>query len=633
MGQTTNNQIFSLRTAVSPSTVTLTDRFWQPRLETNRRVTLLANWRKCEETGRIANFARAGGLLSGDHEGIFYNDSDVFKVVEGAAHILATHPDPELDAYLDHVIAQIGAAQEPDGYLYTARTIDPSRMRPDREGAERWSHLAISHELYNVGHLYEAAVAHFYATGKRTLLDVAVKNADLIDAVFGPNGRYDVPGHPEIELALVKLSQATGEPRYWRLAHFFLQERGRWTNGRLPQTFLGNPGYMQDHQPLTEQREAIGHAVRAAYLYCGMADIALLTGDEPYRAALDQLWHSVVGQKMYLTGGIGAHHHGEAFGAPYELPNATAYCETCAAIGNILWNWRLFLLHGHARYLDVVERTLYNGFLAGVGFSGDQFFYPNPLASDGVTKFNIGLAATRQPWFQTACCPTNVVRFLPQLPGLVYALADKTIYVGLYVTGETAVSLPHGPRVQLRQQTDYPWHGEILLTVSPEKAATFTLKLRLPGWAQGQPVPSDLYRYWRPQPSLPQLLVNDQPHPVLLEDGFIHIHRRWQPGDRVSLTLPMPVQRVLSHPAVTENQGRVALERGPLVYCAEGVDNEGRLSELSLADTAPLTTSYEPDLLNGVVVIRGGGLTAVPYYPWSHRGEGEMAVWLPRHAD
>lgn len=608
------------------------DAFWRPRLETNRAVTLPFNFRKCEETGRIDNFAKAAGWMDGPHEGIFFNDSDVFKVVEGAAYSLALAPDPALDSYLDDLIAKFAGAQEPDGYLYTARTIDPSAVRADREGLTRWSHLRVNHELYNVGHLYEAAVAHFQATGKRNLLDVALKNADLIDSIFGPDKRRDVPGHQEIEIGLAKLYRVTGDERYLRLAKFFLDERGH-ANGRELYTNFGNPGYMQDHLPVTEQREAVGHAVRAVYMYTGMADVAALTGDSRYIEAINRLWENVVGRKLYLTGGIGARHTGEAFGDDYELPNAEAYAETCAAIANVLWNQRMFLLHGDARYVDILELSLYNGLLSGISLSGDEFFYTNPLASDGKTAVNRG-AIGRQPWFDCSCCPTNDVRFLASLPGYVYAAdaKNKTLYVNLFVAGQATVNVG-GQQVRLRQETTYPWNGRVRLRVELPGKADFALALRIPGWAVNQPVPGDLYRYLAPESSRPTLTVNGEVVEPPMEKGYAVLRRAWKSGDVVELTLPLPVRRVLCHEAVEGNRGRVALMRGPLVYCVEGVDNGGSLADLTLADAAALSVEHRAELLNGVTVIRAGGehpFTAIPYYAWGHRGVGEMAVWLPR---
>ena len=501
-------------------------------------------------------------------------------------------------------------------------------MDPEREGLTRWSNLRVNHELYNVGHLYEAAVAHHQATGKRTLLDVAIRNAELIDSVFGPGKIRDVPGHQEIEIGLAKLYRATGERRYLELAKFFLDQRGQPDRGTL-QSNYDNPGYTQDHLPVTEQREAVGHAVRAGYLYSGMADVAALTGDQAYIAALDGLWTNVVARRMYLTGGIGARHHGEAFGDDYELPNAEAYAETCAAVANALWNHRMFLLHGDAKYLDVLERTLYNGFLAGISLHGDTFFYTNPLSSDGEWPFNVHTGAVRYPWFECSCCPTNVVRLLPSLPGYAYAHRDGDLYVNLYVAGTATVPTAAGG-VTLTQDTDYPWSGAVKLTVDPPADSAFAIRLRIPGWARGEPVPSDLYRHLDASGAAPSLRVNGAPADLELDRGFAVVRRHWRPGDVVELDLPMPVRRVVSHAGVAGNRGRVAVERGPLVYCAEGADNGGTALELTLPDAAALTAEHDAGLLGGVTTIRGGGITLIPYYAWSHRGAGEMNVWLRR---
>jgi uncharacterized protein len=469
---------------VSFTDVTFNDNFWKARLETNRTSTIPANFKKCEETGRIDNFSKAAGLMEGPHVGIFFNDSDVFKVMEGAAYSLSVHPDPELDAYLDDLIAKIAAAQEEDGYLYTARTIDPSAVKADREGLERWSNLKMSHELYNVGHMYEAAVAHYLATGKRNFLEVALKNADFVDSVFGVDKKRDIPGHQEIEMGLVKLYRVTGEERYLKLAKFFLDERGHY-HGREAYNLFDIVGYSQDHLPVTEQKEVVGHAVRAVYMYAGMADVAALTGDQAYIKALDALWTDLVFRKMYLTGGIGSSHHGESFGKAYDLPNATAYNETCAAIADIFWNQRMFLLHGDAKYHDIIERTLYNGFLSGVSLSGDTFFYANPLASDGQWKFNVNVAATRSPWFDCSCCPPNIARLLSSLPGYIYAHTNNTIYVNQFVAGNATIELEK-VKVDLQQECNYPWDGNIKITVNPETATSFTLAVRIPGWARNQ---------------------------------------------------------------------------------------------------------------------------------------------------
>lgn len=595
------------------------DAFWSPRLDTNRTATLPYNFEKCEETGRIDNFAKAGGLMAGAHEGIHFNDSDVFKVMEGAAYSLKLQDDPELDAYLDGVIEKVAAAQEDDGYLYTLRTIHPDEDHK-WAGNKRWSYLIASHELYNVGHMYEAAVAHFQATGKRTFLDVAFKNAALILKTFGVDGIRDVPGHQEIEIGLVKLFRQTGEQKYLDLAKFFLDERGR-ENGRV---LKDDPAERQDHVPVTEQSEAVGHSVRAGYMYSAMADVAALTGDEDYVQAIDRLWDNVVSKKMYVTGGIGSRHHREVFGDNYELPNESAYCETCAAIANVMWNYRMFLLHGDAKYLDVLERVLYNGFLSGVSFSGKEYFYPNPLASDGEWTFNKG-SNVRQPWFGCSCCPTNVVRFLPSLPGYAYAVKDDVVYVNLFV-GSDATLTVNGQSVRLTQETNYPWDGTVKVEVDAE--VDFELRLRLPGWAQGDPVPSDLYRYVDKVDDTPTLLVNGEAVDLNVKAGFVCVRRTWSRGDSVVLTLPMSVRCVVAHEAVEDDRGRVAVERGPLVFCAEAVDNGKGVRERVLSNSATWAVNFQANLLNGVVVLKCEGWTLIPYYAWCHRGANEMAVWL-----
>jgi hypothetical protein len=614
-------------TPVSFTAVRFEDTFWAPRLETNRRVTVPYDFKKCEETGRIDNFLRAAHKKPGKYQGYAYNDSDVFKVVEGAAYSLSLHPDVDLDRYLDGLIAKFAAAQEPDGYLYAARTTDPSDVQ-EMCGKTRYSNLRSSHELYNIGHMYEAAVAHFAATGKRNFLDIAIKSADHVDREFGPGKRLDPPGHEEIEMGLVKLYRATGEERYLKLAKFFLDCRGRNHDKRPP---YGD--YAQDHIPVTEQDHAVGHSVRAGYLYSGMADVAALTGDEAYIGAIDKIWENMVGKRLYITGGIGARHGGEAFGDDYELPNREAYAETCAAIANALWNERMFLLHGEAKYIDVLERVLYNGFLSGVSLGGDRFFYVNPLASDGKPQ--------RQEWFDCSCCPTNVVRFIPSIPGYVYAQRGDAVYVNLFVAGTGKVKLGQ-QMIEFVQETKYPWEGEVKIRVKPVKPGEFTLLVRIPGWVTGRPVPSDLYTYLDAKPGDVVLKVNGSAAKLELEKGYARIKRVWQSGDTVELNLSMPIRRVVAHQQVKDDAGRVAIERGPILYCVEVVDHDGRVSDLVLPDDAQLAPRAEAKLLGGVTVLRGSAqrvtngkaksveLTAVPYYAWCHRTPGEMAVWLAR---
>lgn len=622
---------------VSFTDVLITDSFWLPRMETNRKVTIPFAFNKCEETGRIDNFEKAGGLIPGEFEGIRYNDSDVYKIMEGASYSLSLRDDPELEKYLDKLIEKIRAAQEEDGYLYTARTINPDNPPPGA-GEERWSNLGSSHELYNVGHMYEAAVAHYQATGKRNFLDIALKNADFIAETFGPDKKQGFPGHQEIEIGLVKLYRVTGKKKYLKLAKFFLDQRGRIEHPKKfpedsPFSIYNQDWYLQAHKPVVEQEEAIGHAVRGLYMYSAMADAAALIGDEDYIQAIDRIWENVVSKKIYITGGIGASRRGESFGENYVLPNKTAYNETCAAIGNIFWNHRLFLLHGHARYIDVLERTLYNGFLSGISLSGDKFFYPNPLESDGEYKFNQG-EATRKEWFDCACCPGNIARFLPSFPGYVYSHTDDSIFVNLFV-GDKSVFNMGKNKIKIIQETHYPWEGNIKITLEPEKSAEFTVYIRIPGWARNEPIPSSLYSFVDTLEKEPVLQVNNEIVDPALERGYAKIKRTWEKGDVIKLDLPMPVRKIKAHEKVEEDRGKISFQRGPLVFCFEGVDNDGRVLDRAVDMDAPIKVEFRPDLLNGVPVLiaqdqKGEPLKAVPYYAWSHRGVGEMAVWMKK---
>ncbi len=617
--------------------VHVSDSFWAPRIETNRAVTIPFIWKKNEETGRIDNFAVAGKLAAGQFRGQRYNDTDVFKTIEGTAYSLRVHPDPALDEYLDEVIRKIGAAQERDGYLFTARTIDPAHPQPGI-GDTRYSNEPVSHELYNSGHLYEAAVAHFEATGKRTLLEIAIRNADLVGRTFGPERQKGYPGHQGIEMGLVRLYRVTGDARYLELAAYFINQRGpdvplfQYPPGSRFAVY-NDPVQIQAHKPVLEQEEAVGHAVRAVYMYSGIADVAALMKNARLLAAVTRLWDNVVSKKIYLTGGVGAKHDGESFGANYELPNASAYNETCAAIGNVFWNHRMFLLSGDARYLDVLERTLYNGLIAGVSLDGKAFFYTNPLQSDGQFKFNQG-STVRAPFFDVACCPGNICRFLPSVPGYVYATGGDRVYVNLFIGGESDLEVA-GRRVRIRQETRYPWDGTVKLVLQPAARSAFEVNIRIPGWARDEPLPGGLYRFaGADSHSAASILVNGGQVRVDLERGFARLRRTWSAGDQIELRLPMPVRRVFAHASVTDDTGKVALVRGPIVYAVEGIDNGGHLPDFALTDNANLDSEWRPDLLNGVVVIHGRvgtrQFTAIPYYAWANRGAGEMAVWLKR---
>lgn len=616
--------------------VHLNDEFWAPRIEINRSVTIPFAFQKCEETGRVNNFVRAAEALQGKpHDGTPpgypFDDTDIYKVLEGASYTLSVHYDPKLDAYLDSLIEKIAAAQEPDGYLYTARTINPEHPHP-WAGNARWVNEEIlSHELYNLGHLYEASVAHYQATGKRSLLNVSFKSANLLCNMFGPGKRKIYSGHQIVEMGLVKLYRVSGDGRYLELAKFLLDSRGP-----------GGKAYNQAHLRVVDQREAVGHAVRATYMYSGMADVAAITGDAAYLQAIDAIWENVAGKKLYLTGGIGATAKGEAFGDNYELPNLTAYNETCAAVGNDYWNHRLFLMHGDAKYIDVMERTLYNGLISGVSLNGKLFFYPNPLESEGGYQ--------RSPWFGVACCPGNITRFMASVPGYFYAQQGDTVYVNLFASGTAKLSLGKEQIVSITQETRYPWDGDVRMTVQPQRAGRFQLKVRIPGWARGEVVPGDLYSYSDADANIEPvtLSVNGKQVPVELEKGYVTLRRNWTPGDVVHLHLPMPVRRIVSSGQVTANENCVALQRGPIVYCAEWPDTaEGRVLGLALARDARFSAEFEPQLLNGVVVIRGKAIRpsgekqlpphereqefrAIPYFTWANRGPGQMAVWLPQ---
>jgi len=615
--------------------VRFSDAFWRPRLEVNRIATIPVSFQMCEESGRIENFKVAGGLSSANWVGRFgFNDSDVFKVMEGAAYSLMTHPDQKLAKYLNVLVGWVSAAQEDDGYLYTAHTAR-DRIAADNQlhcyprDGKKWLSLRDSHELYNLGHMYEAAVAHWQATGDETFLNVARKSADLLVNTFAA-GKLEIPsGHPEIELALVKLYRATGDKRYLQQARFFLDVRGRPSDER-PELWGEN---LQDHKPLTEQDEPVGHAVRAMYLYAAANDVAALTGDQALRDTVDRLWNNILASKTYVTGGIGASSQGEAFGAPYDLPNTTAYSETCANLATCFWNHRMFLLHGEAKYCDVLERALYNSAISGVSLDGKTFFYPNPLASAGGYQ--------RSTWFDCACCPTNICRFIPSIPGYVYAVRGDTIYVNLFVAGTADVELDGG-KVRVEQETRYPWDGRVSIRITPQASGQrCALKVRIPGWARNAAFPSDLYRFLETNgtPDWKLKLNGQLASASIADDGYASIPaREWRRGDVVALELPMPVRRVVAHEKVEANRGRVTLMRGPIVYCVEGQDVVGgKVNDLVLPDEVPLDTSFRSDLLSGVQVIHGAvgqlEFTAIPYYAWAHRGPDEMAVWLRRTAD
>ena len=612
------------------TSVKVTDNFWGQRLQASREVTIPLAFSKCEETGRYENFVKAAHPSDTYKvEGFSFDDTDVYKTIEGASYSLQTYPDKKLQKYIDSVLVIVAGAQEPDGYLYTARTVNPKHPH-NWAGKERWVAVEnLSHEFYNLGHMIEGAVAHYQATGKRNFLNIAIKYADCVcrEIGNGPQQKKYVPGHQIAEMALVKLYMVTGDKKYLDQAKFFLDTRG-YTSRK--------DAYSQAHKPVVEQDEAVGHAVRAVYMYSGMADVAAITGDSSYIKAIDKIWDNIVSKKIYITGGIGAHHAGEAFGNNYELPNLSAYCETCAAIGNVYMNYRLFLLHGDAKYFDVLERTLYNGLISGVSLDGGSFFYPNPLSSNG--KYS------RKPWFGCACCPSNVSRFIPSLPGYVYAVKNDQVYVNLYLSNKAELKVDK-KKILLEQETGYPWNGDIRLKIT-QGNQDFTMKLRIPGWVRGNVLPSDLYSYADNQKPAYQVSVNGQTVESDVNDGYLSIARKWKKGDVVEVHFDMIPRIVKANPKVEADHGRVAVERGPIVYCAEWPDNRFNVHSILLNQHPQFKVTDKPELLYGIrqittdaqalsydkagkLVTKDVELTLIPYYAWAHRGEGDMEVWLP----
>ncbi|MBP3964032.1 glycoside hydrolase family 127 protein [Paenibacillus sp. DLE-14] len=585
------------------TSVEIKDAFWRPRLEVLKNVTVRTCLDQCEATGRITNFAKAGGLMEGEHEGMYYNDSDLYKVIEGAAYALMLERDPSLEAELDRIIALIHAAQEPDGYLTTYYTLRTEELK--------WSDME-KHEMYNGGHLIEAAVAYYESTGKRVLLDVACRMVDHYDSLFGPGKRHWVEGHEEIELALVKLYRVTQEERYWKLALWLLEERGHGHGvGVIWDKPDWGPAYCQDDVPVRDIEKVTGHAVRAMYLYTAMADVVHASGDPAYVDALHRVWSHTVERNLYLTGGIGPSVHNEGFTHDYDLPNESAYCETCAAIAMAFWNNRMNLLFGDAKYADLVERELYNGALSGISLSGDTFFYVNPLASKG--------GHHRVEWFHTSCCPTNLVRFLPSIGQYTYASTNDGIAVNQYMSGDAVISYGEGQQVRLQQTTNYPWQGSIAITVEPEREEEFVIRLRLPDWCRGY-----------------SLRIGGEKVLALPVRGYLEVNRKWTAGEVIELVLDMPVELVRARYEVEANRGRVALQRGPIVYCMEEVDNSNlAFDESAITDRDSIYIDHEPELLGGITVLTVSGREAgatplrfIPYYAWDNRDPGYMQVWI-----
>jgi DUF1680 family protein len=580
------------------------------------------------KTARIRNFEKVAAKKGEKHEGIYYDDSDVYKALEAMAYSLKNHPDAQLEKKADEWIGKIAAAQLPDGYLNTYYTLTGLD--------KRWTNMDY-HEDYCAGHLMEAAVAYFNTTGKRKLLDVAIRFANHIDSTFRLQNRHWVSGHQEIELALVKLYKTTGDKRYLDLSDWYLEQRGHGYFEKRP----GSQDYCQDKLPLKEQTQITGHAVRAMYLYTGAADVAAEKNDDGYMNAMKQVWEDVVYRNMYITGGIGSSGRNEGFSVDYDLPNEEAYCETCASVGMVFWNQRMNLLTGESKYIDVLERSLYNGALDGLSLKGDRFFYGNPLASSG--------GDSRDEWFGTACCPSNIARLVESVGNYIYAESADALWVNLFVGSSVSFNIKN-KRVQLKQETNYPWDGKVQILVSPEKPVEFDLFVRVPGWADNQPVPGDTYRYLENSSEKISLTVNGNAATYSMDNGYAVLKRAWKKGDVVELNLPMPVRRIVAIQEVKDDRNRVALQRGPLVYCFEHADNGGKAMNIMVPDNVAFKAEFRPGLLNGVVALEGQApvaaisedgltiktesrkITAIPFFSWANRGEGQMQVWVPRKA-
>ena len=636
--------------------------FWGDRIQAAREVTIPLAFSKCESEHRYKNFEMAAytlqhpghaGLQTPEWDvskfmGFSFDDTDVYKTIEGASYVLQTFPDEKLKAYIDSVLDVVAAAQEPDGYLYTARTINPAHPH-QWAGKKRWeTEDFLSHELYNLGHMVDAACAHYQATGSTKFLNIAKRYADCVIKEVGPNAGQAciVPGHQIAEMALARLYVITGEKKYLDEAKFLLDYRGKTGRKDI---------YSQSDIPVVKQKEAWGHAVRAGYMYAGMADVAALLGDSSYIKAIDTIYENIVSRKYYLTGGVGARHQGEAFGADYELPNLTAYNETCAAISMVYLFERMFLLHGDAKYIDCLERTLYNGVISGMSVDGGKFFYPNPLSSDGHYRFNADNTMTRQPWFGCACCPSNLSRFIPSMPGYMYGIKGSNLYVNLFAANTATIQV-NGKDVTLEEATNYPWDGDISIKVLKNKAKAFNMLIRIPGWVLNEVVPSDLYTFSDDIFSTYEVTVNGQRVDGELQNGYLVINRNWKKGDVVNIHFDMPVRTVVANPRVADDRGRVAVERGPLVYCTEWADNQGVnphhlllprqpkfevMPAYSILNTEGNNKYFDVTAIaaqaQDVHVDRDGRIAAkdvsvklIPYYAWNHRGAGKMDVWLAR---
>lgn len=634
--------------------VQITDNFWSQRLDTLRAKTIRYAFQKCTDAGQIRNFEIAGKVLSGElkkgsdaaryQSGTTYDDAEVYKVIEGASYLLTVREDKELEEYIDGVIDLIASAQEEDGYLFTNWTIH-NPLHEWMNGAKWTSDWNLSHETFDMGELIEAGVAYYAATGKDKLLNVAKRAADVMCDTFKEGGLNEAPGHAVVEMALVRLYEATGDEKYLNECKYFLDTRGHRTDFDPNSDNLRvNGKYWQNHAKAVDQREAVGHAVRALYFYSGMADWVRFSGDQEYQTAIDAIWDNIVSKKFYITGGLGARHTDEAFGENYELPNGSAYCETCASIANCFFNLRMFRLHADAKYFDALERSLYNNVLDGISITGDSFYYVNPL--EATTRGN-----NREAWYGTSCCPTNLCRLIPSMPGYIYATDPDNLYVNLYAQSTGNIDF-NGHALKLIQVTEYPWDGAIALNFDEADGAEFALKLRIPGWAQGNPVPSDLYTYVNEAPAeAVTITVNGENVPVELEKGYVTISRAWNKGDKVEINLPMEVRQVKANDALAADRGKLAVERGPILYCAEFADNNGALGNISIPQGAAFTVADATHSgFNSLRLITAAAnrtvrdeegkakteecaITLTPYFSRAYRGSGEMKIWIPTDAD
>ncbi|MBN2166130.1 MAG: glycoside hydrolase family 127 protein [Marinilabiliaceae bacterium] len=628
--KTNNSNTYYPINPIPFTSVKITDNFWTPRILTNYKVTIPIAIDQCYKTGRVNNFLYAGKIKDGQFCTQYpFDDTDIYKLIEAASYSLQTIPDKELEAQIDTLIYYVGKAQEPDGYLYTNRTINPDSTHA-WAGKQRWinSPINMSHELYNCGHLYEAAVAHYQATNKKSLLNIAIKNANLLVTDFLKNGLQIYPGHQIIEMGLVRLYTTTGNEEYLKLAKYFLDVRGP-----------GGQEYNQAHLKVVDQTEPVGHAVRATYMYSGMADIAAIYNDSSYLKASQLIWENLVTKKMYITGGIGSGGSNEGFDPEYVLPNMSAYCETCASVGNIFWNHRMFLFNGEGKYIDVLERTLYNALLSGVSLSGDHFFYPNVLESAG--------QHSRSKWFGCACCPPNIARLLPSLPGYIYAKTDKSIYINLFSDNSATIKIKSN-EIKIKQKTNYPWNGEVEINITPTKKEYFDIKIRIPGWARGEVLPGDLYHFSNNKTAKYKIILNDKLVNTVVNNGYVTISKEWKENDKIKLSFPMEPQIILPNEKIKANSNRFAIQRGPLVYCAEWPYSENeKILNLFFDISQQFETEFDSTLLNGIVTIHAKAkpvsrtlnnkinignelnLRLIPYFAWNNKGPGEMMVWLP----